>query len=160
MRGVKKRRLNYEPFHFLLREGLAMRSSAVAVLLISQCFLSTAFGQEQVPLQIGSDNKGYDGSQNKVNITRGSSKPTGPAYQRMSVSQRLIQQRAFLLAKQRLERINARKAMGITPGRPTVNVNVSPIPSYAQIMQQSSGFYFDPYHYYGYWNGGPTYVFP
>jgi|GEM_PF-1772920 len=136
-----------------------MRSSAIAFIIVSQCFISVAFSQEQTPLVIKSDNKSLDETQGKVNYTKVPSRQSGPAYQRMSVSQRLIQQRAFLQAKQRLNRINARKAMGITPGRPTVNMNVSPIPTYAQIMQQSSGFYYNPYHFYGYWYGGPGYVF-
>ncbi|WP_299462477.1 hypothetical protein [uncultured Gimesia sp.] len=130
-----------------------MRSSVYSLMFVSQLFLATAYGQEQTPLEIHSDNTGFVSGKNSVNITRMPPSNSGPVYQRMSVSQKLIQQRAFLQAKERLNRINARKAMGITPGRPTVNINVSPIPSYAQIMQQSAGFYFDPYHFYGYWYG-------
>ncbi|MCA9015073.1 MAG: hypothetical protein KDA77_07045 [Planctomycetaceae bacterium] len=130
-----------------------MRSSVFSLLIVSQVCLTTAFGQEQTPLKISSDNKGTSSEKTGVNITRIPASQSGPAYQRMSVSQRLIQQRAFLQAKQRLNRISARKAMGITPGRPTVDFNPSAIPTYAQIMQQSSYFYFNPFHSENYWYG-------
>jgi len=123
-------------------------------LILTQLFIVSSYGQEQTPLQISSDHISADSQKSKINITKvPSTESTGPAYQRMSVSQKLIQQRAFLQAQQQMNRISARKAMGITPGRPTVYVQVSPMPSYAQIMQQSSGFYYDPYHFYGYWYG-------
>ncbi|WP_339731892.1 hypothetical protein [uncultured Gimesia sp.] len=131
-----------------------MRSSVFALLFVSQVFLTTAFGQEQKPLLISSDTKGTISGKSAVNITRGTSKKqSGPAYQRMSVSQRLIQQRAFLQAKQRVNRINARKAMGITPGRPTVAFNPSAIPTNAQIMQEMSYFTLSPFISSGFWYG-------
>tara|TARA_R110002095_G_scaffold140404_2_gene121968 strand:- start:194 stop:610 length:417 start_codon:yes stop_codon:yes gene_type:complete len=136
-----------------------MRSSVYSLMFVSQLFLAAAYGQEQTPLVIRSDNSESVSNKNRVNITRTPASHSGPAYQRMSVSQKLIQQRAFLQAKDRIARINARKAMGITPGRPTVNINVSPIPTYAQIMQQSAGFYYNPYHYSGYWYGPGGYEF-
>jgi len=134
-----------------------MRSSVLSLMIVSQIFLANAYGQEQIPLEIHSDSKRATSGKSAVNITRlppsRSASNSGPAYQRMSVSQKLIQQRAFMQARARVNRINARKAMGITPGRPTIDMNVSPIPTYAQIMQQSAGFYYNPYHFNGYWYG-------
>ncbi|WP_417383626.1 hypothetical protein [Gimesia sp.] len=131
-----------------------MMRFSIFSLILTQLFIVSSYGQEQTPLQISSDHVSTDSQKSKVNVTKvPSTESTGPAYQRMSVSQKLIQQRAFLQAQQRMQRISARKAMGITPGRPTVYVQVSPLPSYAQIIQQSSGFYYDPYHFYGYWYG-------
>lgn len=130
-----------------------MRSSVFSLLIVSQVVLTTAFGQEQTPLQISSDSKATVSGKSTVNITRGSTKQSGPAYQRMSVSQRLIQQRAFLQARQRVNRISARKAMGITPGRPTVNYNPSAIPTNAQIMQEMTYFTLSPFTSSGFWYG-------
>lgn len=134
-----------------------MRSSVLSLMIVSQIFLANAYSQEQKPLEIHSDSKRDTSGKGSVNITRippsRSEASSGPAYQRMSVSQKLIQQRAFMQARARVNRINARKAMGITPGRPTLNMNVSSIPTYAEIMQQSAGFYYNPYHFYGYWYG-------
>lgn len=130
-----------------------MRSSVFALLIVSQVFLSAAFGQEQQPLQISSDSKGTPSGKSTLNITRSASKDSGPAYQRMSVSQRLIQQRAFLRAKQRMNRISARKAMGITPGRPTIDFNPSAIPTNTQIMQEMTYFTLSPFTSSGYWYG-------
>ncbi|WP_417378670.1 hypothetical protein [Gimesia sp.] len=123
-------------------------------LILTQLFFAAVYGQEQTPLQISSDHISADSHKNSINITKvPSTNASGPAYQRMSVSQKLIQQRAFLQAQQRMHRISARKAMGITPGRPTVYVNVSPLPNYYQIMQQSGWFSYNPYYYDGYWYG-------
>ncbi|EDL57964.1 hypothetical protein [Gimesia maris] len=123
-------------------------------LILSQLFFAAAYGQEQPPLQISSDHSSTGSPQSNINITKIPwNAATGPAYQRMSVSQKLIQQRAFLQAQQRMQRISARKAMGISPGRPTIYVNVTPLPTYSQIMQQSAWYNYNPYQFNGYWYG-------
>lgn len=123
-------------------------------LILSQLFFAAVYGQEQTPLKISSDHISADSQQSNINITKvPPNTATGPAYQRMSVSQKLIQQRAFLQAQQRMQRISARKAMGITPGRPTIYVNVSALPTYSQIMQQSAWYNYNPYQFNGYWYG-------
>ncbi|QDT89533.1 hypothetical protein [Gimesia algae] len=127
---------------------------SVFSLILTQLFFAAAYGQEQTPLRISSDHISADSKKSNINITKiPSTASTGPAYQRMSVSQKLIQQRAFLQAQQRMQRISARKAMGITPGRPTIYVNATPLPTYSQIMQQSAWYNYNPYQFNDFWYG-------
>ncbi len=127
---------------------------SICSLILTQLFVVASYGQEQTPLQISSDHFSADTQKNSINITKmPSTDASGPAYQRMSVSQKLIQQRAFLQAQQRMQRISDRKAMGITPGRPTIYVNATPLPTYSQIMRQSAWYNYNPYQFNGYWYG-------
>lgn len=127
-----------------------MRSSVYVLVTMSPFFLTmTVLGQEQESLQVSPQTKN---SQLTITVKSNSSNPLAGSQkvkQRMTVSQKLIHERAVFLAAQRLRRIDDRHQRGISLSRPTVRKSL--FPSDVEILQPAPTLYYNPSNFYSFW---------
>lgn len=130
-----------------------MRAYLYSLMMITPFIVPvTALGQEQKTLPVIPEKQDETDSEKNAVAEKPESRSRKAmprkADQRMTMSQRLIHQRALEQARQRLYRINARKAMGISLSRPNV------VPTNVEIIQPRPTFYYNPHRFfYGYWYG-------
>lgn len=134
-----------------------MRAFRYSLIMITPLFVSmTTFGQEQKTLTVFSEKPEKVVTEKSLVAVKpaNTSRKRIPriADQRMTTSQRLIHQRALEQARQRVYRINKRKAMGRSLSRPNVSNNY--FRSNVDIIQPAPNLFYNPHRFfYGYGYG-------